>query len=95
MLRITTIESTTKRGLLLEGQLTEPWVAELDSHWERMRRAAPQLKLAVDLRGVTRIDARGKAILVRMKREGAEFLASGIRTNHLLSSLDSEATSGD
>ena len=87
MLRITTIDTLTERKLLLEGRLTEPWVAQLDLHWETMRHASPRRKFVVDLRGVTRIDARGENALARMKREGAEFLARGIRVRHVLNSL--------
>lgn len=89
MLRITTIDTPTEQKVILEGQLTEPWVAQLDLHWETMRHVSPGRKFVVDLRGVTRIDARGESALAHMKREGAEFLASGIRVRHVLNSLAS------
>src|SRR5207245_2407619 len=54
MLRITKIDTPTEQKLILEGRLTEPWIADLSSHWEDMRHAHPKRKFVVDLRGVTR-----------------------------------------
>ena len=89
MLRITKIDTPTEQKLILEGRLTEPWIADLSSHWEDMRHAHPKRKLVVDLRGVTRIDSSGESALALMKAEGAEFMASGIRIKHLLEDLES------
>jgi len=89
MLRITKIDTPTEQKLILEGRLTEPWIADLSSHWEDMRHAHPKRKLVVDLRGVMRIDSGGESALALMKAEGAEFLASGIRIKHLLEDLES------
>jgi len=80
MLRITKIDTPTGQKLILEGRLTEPWIADLSSHWEDMRLAHPKRKLVVDLRGVTRIDSGGESALA---------LASGIRIKHLLDDLES------
>src|SRR5437899_2226263 len=89
MLRITRIDSTTEQKIILEGRLTEPWIADLSSHWEETRHAHPKRKFVVDLRGVTRIDSDGESALALMKAEGAEFLASGVRIKHLLDDLES------
>lgn len=74
MLRITTIDTPTEQKLILEGRLTEPWVAQLDLY-----RVTP-------LRSTT-IDGRCESALARMKSDGAEFLARGIRVRHVLNSL--------
>lgn len=89
MLRITTIDTPTEEKLILEGRLTEPWVVELESHWETMLRASSRRRFVVDLSGVTRIDPSGEGALARMKRDGAEFLARGIRVRHVLDTLSS------
>lgn len=75
MLRITTIDTPTEQKFILEGRLTEPWVAQLDLYWETMRHVSARRKFVVDLRGVTRVDGRGESALARMKSDGAEFLA--------------------
>jgi anti-anti-sigma regulatory factor len=90
MLRITKIETPSEQNLILEGRLTKPWIGDLRSQWEESRHTHPERKFVVDLRGVMRIDSAGEGALALMKTEGAEFLASGIRTKHLIEDLDIE-----
>jgi len=45
MLRITKIDTPTEQKLILEGRLTEPWIADLSSHWEEVRYAQPGTQL--------------------------------------------------
>jgi anti-anti-sigma regulatory factor len=92
MLRITKIDTPSEQILILEGRLTEPWIADLRSQWEEGRHAHPEGRFVVDLRGVLRIDRAGEGALALMKTKGAEFLASGIRMKHLIEDLDIEAT---
>lgn len=92
MLRITRIDTPTGQKLILEGRLTEPWLADLSSHWEETRRAHPERKFVVDLRGVIRIDSHRERALALMKAEGAKFLANGIRMRHLVKNLETRAT---
>ena len=91
MLRITKIITPSQQTLILEGRLTEPWIADLRSQWEESRHAHPEGRFVVDLRGVLRIDRAGEGALALMKTKGAEFLASGIRMKHLIEDLDIEA----
>jgi anti-anti-sigma regulatory factor len=91
MLKITRIDTETEQRLILEGRLTEPWIADLRSHWEETRHAHPERKFLVDLRGVVRFDSAGEGSLALMKTKGAEFLASGIRMKHLVKELETEA----
>jgi ABC-type transporter Mla MlaB component len=91
MLRITKIDTPSEQKLILEGRLTEPWIADLSSHWKETRHAHPERKFVVDIRGVMRIDSAGEGALALMKTEGAEFLASGIRMKHLVKDLEIEA----
>ncbi len=91
MLRITKIDTPSEQKLILEGRLTEPWIADLSSHWEETRHAHPERKFVVDLRGVMQIDSAGEGALALMKTEGAGFLASGIRMKHLVKDLEIEA----
>jgi len=41
----------------------------------------------VDLKDVTFIDESGEALLSEMRAAGAEFIASGVETKHLLENL--------
>ena len=91
MLRITKIDTPSEQKLILEGRLTEPWIADLGSHWEETRHAHPERRIVVDLSGVMRIDRAGEGAIALMKTEGAGFLARGIRMKHLLEGLEVEA----
>ena len=57
------------------GRLAGDSVSELERCWQT---AGARPGLAVDLRGVTFIDASGENLLAVMHRDGATFLASGV-----------------
>ncbi|HEY4359549.1 MAG TPA: hypothetical protein VGN17_01205 [Bryobacteraceae bacterium] len=87
MLRITQALIGTEQRWTLCGQLTGPWVAELRACWERRREAQGGACLIVDLTDVTFIDESGEKLLSKMRIEGAEFVATGVDTKHLLKNL--------
>lgn len=76
MLRIT--EDGPK--LVLYGQLAGPWVAELESAWDKSL-------AVVDLTDVTFVDEAGARVLCAMKDAGVRFVARGVDTKHLLEGL--------
>ncbi len=87
MLKITVVETPTKQTLVLEGRLSEPYIPELESAWNNAQRANPACKIVVDLRGATFIDQSCVPALLKMKGEGASFIACGISTTHQLEEL--------
>ncbi|HJU04304.1 MAG TPA: hypothetical protein VJ692_04065 [Nitrospiraceae bacterium] len=68
----------------LEGRLAGPWVAELERCWKATPVVRGKPGLRVDLSGVTYIDANGKALLARMHRDGAKFIAAGCLTKSIV-----------
>jgi hypothetical protein len=87
MLRITHAKTETEQRWTLCGQLTGPWVAELRACWAHLRQVAGKSHTVVDLSEVTFIDESGEKLLWEMRSEGAEFVASGVDTKHLLKNL--------
>ena len=87
MLRILHAQTKIGHRWTLCGQLTGPWVAELRACWEHGRRAAGDSHTVVDLSDVTFIDEKGEELLSQMRSEGAEFVAAGVETKHLLKNL--------
>jgi hypothetical protein len=77
MLRITTHTGSNTLTFQLEGKLAGPWVRELEECWQRTRAGDCVQALRFDLRGLTFIDAAGKAFLAARYAEGAEFVAAG------------------
>ena len=90
MLKITHNGTPTEERWTLCGQLSGPWVAELQSTWERRQRQSNGSAYIVDLGDVTSIDERGEELLRAMKRDGARFVARGVDMKHILDQLDSE-----
>jgi len=80
MLKITTRMKGRAPLFELEGRLAGPWVAELERCWMTTPKPEGKDGACVDLTSVTYIDADGKALLVRMHREGADLIAAGCLT---------------
>jgi hypothetical protein len=77
MLRITTQTGSDSLTFQLEGKLAGPWVRELEECWQGTRVGGGVQSVRFDLRGLTFIDAAGKAFLAARYAEGAEFVAAG------------------
>ncbi len=77
MLRITVHDDRGPLTFQLEGRLAGPWVRELAECWHGALAGRPGAASCFDLRGVTYVDAAGKAFLAARHAEGAELVASG------------------
>jgi ABC-type transporter Mla MlaB component len=91
MMRITVLDAETEQRLMVEGELAEPWVAELESAWERARQDAGRRPILIDVSGVTRIDRKGEAALVAIVAEGAWLTAKGVYWEYVLKQLMNKA----
>src|SRR5688500_2454198 len=76
MLRITLHYEPAALTFQLEGRLAGVWVEELADSWKRTASERRPV-IRFDLRGMTFVDAAGKAFLAARHAEGAEFLACG------------------
>ena len=85
MLRISVTESGLEERWTLQGRLTKCTAAELVRNWQ-MPAANPRHRV-VDLTQITSIDKSGEEVLLMMIRDGAEFVAGGLYTTHLLQAL--------
>jgi anti-anti-sigma regulatory factor len=88
MLRITIAETLTEQRWTLEGRLVHPWVSELKSSWTRTETARRERRCVVDLTEVTFIDKSGEKVLAELCREGAEFVATGVYTQHVVDNIE-------
>ena len=87
MLRISYLNTGAEQRWKLCGQLAGAWVDELRSCWQFARTTAPRASAVLDLSDVTFIDEAGERLLADMRTAGAEFLAAGVETRHLLDNL--------
>jgi hypothetical protein len=89
VLRITITDDPAVQRWSLQGRLSGPWVAQLKSSWTETHAARETRKCVVDLNGVTFVDLDGERVLMKMMKDGAEFLATGVYTRHLVETLGS------
>ena len=88
MLRITIAETLTEQKWTLEGRLVQPWISELKSTWTRTENARRERKCVVDLTGVTFIDKNGEKVLAELSKGGAELIATGCYTRHVVHNIE-------
>src|ERR1700738_2946246 len=88
MLRITIAETVTEQRWTLEGRLVHPWISELKSTWTRTKTARRDTKCVVDLTGVTFIDRNGEQVLAALSKQGAELVATGCYTRHVVHNIE-------
>jgi hypothetical protein len=93
MLKITVVEGSRRRRLIVEGKLIAPWTAELASAYQTARTDLQDRDLIVDLRSLTDISPEGEAVLLELMSEKAKFLC-GVYTKEVVRQL-ARKTSGD
>ena len=89
LIRISPIGNGPEGHLLVEGTLSDGWVDALEASWLE---AKSQLngKLYIDLSGVTYIDDKGRELLARIIRSGAELRTAGIMTRTVVEQITKE-----
>jgi len=90
MLRITITDGPAEQRWILQGRLAAPWVAELETSWKNSRHRRDTRKCIVDLSDVTLVDDQGEKALWMMRRAGAEFIACGVYTRHVVELIKSQ-----
>jgi hypothetical protein len=88
VLRITINDEPMEQRWILQGRLSGPWVAQLKLNWEKSHGPNGNRKCVVDVSDVTFVDLHGERVLATMMKDGAEFLATGVYTKHVLETLE-------
>jgi hypothetical protein len=88
MLRITIAETPAEQKWTVEGRLVHPWISELKSTWVRTKTARRERKCVLDLSGVTFIDKSGENVLAELCKQGAELIATGCYTRHVVDDIE-------
>lgn len=87
MLKISILDTASRRRLVIEGKLIAPWDAELKSAWRRAAADPGRRDLVIDLRKLTFISEDGENVLLELMSEGANFQSSGVFTKWVLNRL--------
>ena len=84
MLKISILDTPSKRQLLIEGKLIGPWASELARVWRQATTDLNGRALIIDVKGLTTITEDGENVLLELMKEGASFRSSGVFTKHVL-----------
>ena len=84
MLKISVVEGTKQRRLVVEGRLVPPWSDELKAACERARSGLDGRELVIDLKNLTTISQQGESLLLELMKQGVKFRGCGVYTNELL-----------
>ena len=90
MLKITNSATANEDRWILCGKLAGPWVGELRSNWDQVCDRSRGRRYVIDLSDVTVIDKSGEELLAALREEGAEFVARGVYTKHVLENLQNK-----
>jgi len=90
MLKISFSETPSEERWILQGRLTAPWFRELRDCWKKKHRRDNQRACIVDLNEITFIDKSGERLLRVLVREGAQCVATGVYSKHVLEQLNTK-----
>jgi len=93
VIRITQRREHREWRLIVEGTLSGVWVEELEKCWPDQGTSPRDQPMIVDLSGVTYIDDKGRKLLARMFRGGAELRANGVMTKGIIEEITAEDAS--
>jgi hypothetical protein len=84
MLRISTIDTSSQRRLVVEGKLISPWTIELRTAYDNAKTDLEGRDLVVDLKNLTIISQEGEDLVTELMNEGAKFRSCGLFARLLL-----------
>jgi hypothetical protein len=87
MLKISIIDETNQRRLIVERKLVGAWAAALRSACELARTDLPPARLLIDMQHVTAISQDGENLLLELMKEGVKFSCYGVFTKHVLKQI--------
>jgi len=87
MFKISTIDTRSRRTLVVEGTLLGAWVSELGRTWRNACHDLGNRRLVIDLCNLTVISREGEDAIFDLMKRGVKFSCGGVLTRHLLKQL--------
>jgi hypothetical protein len=87
VIRVRQIHEGEQQRLLVEGKLSGEWVDVLENCWLEAPHAPNGAPVRIDLSGVSYVDDKGRELLARMVRGGAELRATGVMTRAVIEEI--------
>jgi hypothetical protein len=92
MLKISLIDRSRHRRLIVEGKLIAPWAAELKSACEKARPDLCGRELVVEMKHITTISQEGENVIVELINAGTKFRCDGVFSKHVVKQLTRRAS---
>jgi hypothetical protein len=92
MMKISFVDASTQRRLIVEGKLIMPWAAELRSACEDARVDLGDRELVIEMKHVTAISQEGEKVILELINAGVKFRCRGVFTRHVLRQLSRRAS---
>jgi hypothetical protein len=87
MLKISILDTQSRRRLVVEGKLAAPWANELASVWRKATADSDGRDVVIFVKCLTVITEDGENVLLGLMKEGAKFHSSGVFTKQVLNRL--------
>jgi anti-anti-sigma regulatory factor len=84
MLKISIVEGSNQRRLVLEGRLTAPWTEELKTVYQKATAELEGRELVIDLINLTTISQQGENLLLEFMEQGVRLRGCGVFTKEIL-----------
>jgi hypothetical protein len=91
MLRISTIDTPSRRRLVVEGKLISPWTAEFRTECDKAKTNLEGRELVIDLKNMTVINQEGEDLVIELMNQGVRFRCCGLFAKLLLRKLSERA----
>jgi ABC-type transporter Mla MlaB component len=95
MLKISIVDTASRRRLVVEGKLTHAWASELTRVWRQATADLNARVLVIDVKCLTAIDEAGESVLLELMKQGARFRSSGVFAKQVLKRLARKIGSND
>jgi hypothetical protein len=87
MLKISLIDGSRRRRLILEGKLVAPWTVELRHAYEEAKADLRDRELVIEMKHITTISQEGENVIVDLLNRGIRFRCDGVFTKQVLKQL--------
>ena len=93
-MKISIIETSKERRLVLNGRPISPWTTELHHAYEKAKVDLNGRELVMDLDDITTISQEGENILISLMNKGIKIRCRGVFTKLMVRQLTHRARNG-
>jgi hypothetical protein len=94
LLKICETGNVQVTSFVVAGRLVGLWVKELEKGWESMLAAVLSKSLRMNMAATTFVDAEGRELLTRMRRQGDRLMSTGCLMNAVAEQIEAESGKG-